>query len=80
MDSEELLTDNLHTDMDVDEVLQEIEPDPVEESLAAEELDRQLHTRAARDMDIDLFLNKVVEGYVHDKWFGIKENYDTNIV
>ena len=63
-------------DMDVDEVLQEVEPDPVEEALAAEELERQVHARAARDMNIDLFLNKVVEGYAHDKWFGDKDNYE----
>ena len=76
MDSEESPIENIHADMDIDEILTEVEPDPIEESLAAEELDRQVHARAARDMDIDLFLNKVVEGYVHDKWFGIKENYD----
>lgn len=68
---------NVSTDnMDVDEVLQEVEPDPVEEALAAEELERQVHARAARDMNIDLFLNKVVEGYAHDKWFGDKDNYE----
>ena len=50
--------------------------EPEEEQEPSEELKRQVEARDAKDMNIDLFLNKVVEGYVHDKWFGVNENYE----
>ena len=37
---------------------------------------QQVEERRARDMNIDTFLSKVIEGYTQDKWFGKLSNMD----
>ena len=60
------------SDVDVDEATMENEKDREQEAAAWEELKRQVEARDARHINIDLFLNKVVHGCVHDKWFCVE--------
>ena len=41
---------------------------------AVDTLQQQVDDRRTRDIIINVFLSKVIEGYVHDKWFGKPNN------